>query len=88
MIAHGTLDSTTSPRGSLETPRRAPRSPSASAVEVERERQAMLWRYRLWQPLTTNFVFGALGYTPMPPLVADTLAGTSPDGEDPLKLRV
>ena len=30
--------------------------------EVERERHAMLWRYRLWQPLTTIFVFGVLGY--------------------------
>ena len=89
MIAHGTLDSTTSPRGSLEYARRARAvTERVCRVEVERERHAMLWRYRLWQPLTTNFVFGALGYAPMPPLVANALAGTSPDGEDPLKLRV
>ena len=89
MIAHGTLDSTTSPRGSLEYARRAREvTERVCRVEVERERHAMLWRYRLWQPLTTNFVFGALGYSPMPPLVANALAGTSPDGEDPLKLRV
>lgn len=89
MIAHGTLDSTTSPRGSLEYARRAREvTERVCRVEVERERHAMLWRYRLWQPLTTNFVFGALGYAPMPPLVANALAGTSPDGEDPLKLRV
>jgi predicted esterase len=89
LIAHGTLDSTTSPRGSLEYARRARDvTERVCRVEVERERHAMLWRYRLWQPLTTNFVFGALGYAPMPPLVANALAGTSPDGEDPLKLRV
>jgi pimeloyl-ACP methyl ester carboxylesterase len=89
MIAHGTLDGTTSPRGSLEYARRAREvTERVCRVEVERERHAMLWRYRLWQPLTTNFVFGALGYAAMPPLVANALAGTSPDGEDPLKLRV
>ena len=89
MIAHGTLDSTTSPRGSLEYAQRAREvTDRVCRIEVERERHAMLWRYRLWQPLTTNFVFGALGYAPMPPLVANALAGTSPDGEDPLKLRV
>ena len=89
MIMHGTLDTTTSPRESLEYARRARiATERVCRIEVERERHAMLWRYRLWHHLTTNFVFGALGYAPMPPLIAGALEGSGPDGEDPLRLRV
>lgn len=89
MIAHGTLDTTTSPRASLEYARRAREvTPRVCRVEVGKERHAMLWRYSLWHPLVANFVFGALGDGPMPPLVERALEGTSPDGEDPLRLRV
>lgn len=89
MIMHGTLDTTTSPRASLEYARRARAvTDRVCRIEVERERHAMLWRHRLWHHLTSNFVFGALGYAPMPPLIAGPLDGTGPDGEDPLRLRV
>jgi pimeloyl-ACP methyl ester carboxylesterase len=89
MIVHGTLDTTTSPRASLEYARRALEvTPRVCRVEVGKERHAMLWRYRLWQPLVADFVLGALGVAPLPALVAAALGGDPSDPENPLQIRV
>jgi pimeloyl-ACP methyl ester carboxylesterase len=88
LIAHGTLDTTTSPRASLEYARRACTvTPRIARVEVGRERHAMLWRSGLWHRLVAQFVLGALGEAAMPPLVADALAGDQPADEQALRLR-
>ena len=76
LVVHGQLDTTTSPRGSLEW------ALAASAVtdriwrvEVRRERHAMLWRAGFWHRITTDFVTGVLGYSPLPRLLAEVSPG-------------
>jgi dienelactone hydrolase len=89
MIAHGTLDTITSPRASLEYARYAREiTTRICRVEVAKERHAMLWRYRLWQSLVAGFVLGALGDGPMPPAVAAALDGVPDDAQHSLRIRV
>jgi dienelactone hydrolase len=89
LIAHGTLDTITSPRASFAYARRAREvTPRIARVEVGRERHAMLWRSRLWHTLVADFVLGVLGDRPLPPLAAAALAGDAADGDGPLRLRV
>jgi pimeloyl-ACP methyl ester carboxylesterase len=71
LVVHGRLDTTTSPRQSREW------AIAASAVTdpvwwvgVRRERHAMLWRAGLWHRLATGYAIGALGFGPMPELLA------------------
>ncbi|MFI5047438.1 MAG: alpha/beta hydrolase [Acidimicrobiia bacterium] len=70
LVVHGRLDTTTSPRGSLEWARRAATvTDRIWRVEVRRDRHAMLWRAPFWHSLTTEFSLGALGMGPMPALL-------------------
>jgi len=89
LIAHGTLDTTTSPRASLEYARRAYAvTPDVCRIEVRRERHAMLWRHRVWHRLVAGFVLGAVGDHPMPAPVADALSSSGTGGELPLRVHV
>jgi predicted alpha/beta-hydrolase family hydrolase len=67
LVVHGTLDTTTSPRASLEWARRAATvTDRIWRVELRRERHAMLWRAALWHRLATEFTIAALGLGPLP----------------------
>jgi dienelactone hydrolase len=75
LVVHGQLDTTTSPRGSLEWARQAATvTERIWRVEVRRERHAMLWRAALWHRLATQFTAAALGWAPLPDLLADAPA--------------
>jgi dienelactone hydrolase len=76
LVVHGRLDTTTSPRASLQWSRQAATvTDRIWRVEVRRERHAMLWRSAVWHRLSTDFMLGALGQAPMPPL----LSAVAPD---------
>jgi predicted esterase len=67
LIAHGNLDTVTSPR----TARRFARQAESIAarvgfVTVCGDMHAMLFRWRAWHRLTVQFVLGVLGFAPMP----------------------
>ena len=67
LIAHGNVDTVTSPRASRQYARRAaPVASQLGFVTVFGDMHAMLFRWRAWHRLSTQFVFGALGIAPMP----------------------
>ena len=75
LVVHGRLDTTTSPRGSLEWARRAATvTERIWRVELRWERHAMLWRAPPWHSLATGFSLAALGMGPLP-LVLDAASG-------------
>lgn len=75
LVVHGTLDTTTSPRGSLAWARQAATVTDAIwRVEVRRERHAMLWRAAFWHRIVTQFTKGVLGAAPLPSLLTDAPA--------------
>jgi predicted alpha/beta-hydrolase family hydrolase len=83
LVVHGTLDTTTSPRGSFEWARLAATvTDRIWRVEVRRERHAMLWRASFWHRIVTQFTQGVLGFAPMPSL----LTAAAPD--DRLRITV
>lgn len=76
LVAHGRLDTTTSPHGSLEWARRAATvTDRIWRVEVRWERHGMLWRARFWHTFTTRYALAILGMGPMPTLL-DTADAT------------
>jgi pimeloyl-ACP methyl ester carboxylesterase len=67
LIAHGNLDTVTSPRAARRFARRAaPVAEQVGFVTVRGDMHAMLFRWRTWQRLTNQFVLGVLGLAPMP----------------------
>ena len=76
LVVHGRLDTTTSPRGSLEWARLAATvTDRIWRVEVRRERHAMLWRAAFWHRIVTQFTEGVLGAAQLPAL----LTAVAPD---------
>jgi pimeloyl-ACP methyl ester carboxylesterase len=68
LVAHGRLDTTTSPRGSLAWARRAAAvTDRIWRVELRWERHGMLLRAPTWHALTTEFSLWALGMARLPP---------------------
>lgn len=68
LVAHGRLDTTTSPRGSLDWARRAAAvTDRIWRVELRWERHGMLLRAPTWHALATEFSLWALGRATLPP---------------------
>ncbi len=77
LVVHGQLDTTTSPRASLEWAREAATvTERIWRVQVRRERHAMLWRAGLWHGLVTEFTIATFGLGPLP----TRLTSAPPDG--------
>ena len=67
LIAHGNVDTVTSPRASRRFARRAmPVASQLGFVTVCGDMHAMVFRWRAWHRLTTQFVLGSLRIAPMP----------------------
>lgn len=66
LIAHGNLDTVTSPRASRRFARRAmPLASQLGVITVYGDLHA-LFRWRAWHRLSVQFVLGVLGFRPMP----------------------
>ncbi len=66
LIAHGNMDTVTSPRASRRFARRAASIASQLGfVSVYGDTHAMLFRWRAWHRVTTQFVLGIVGIAPM-----------------------
>jgi len=73
LVAHGRLDTTTSPRGSLAWARHAATvTDRIWRVELRWERHAMLWRAPTWHSLATQFSLWALDAGPLPSALTRT----------------
>ena len=73
LIAHGRLDTTTSPRGSLAWARHAATvTDRIWRVELRWERHAMLFRAPTWHSLATQFSLWALDAGPLPAVLTRT----------------
>ena len=73
LVAHGRLDTTTSPRGSLAWARQAATvTDRIWRVELRWERHAMLWRAPTWHSLATQFSLWALDAGPLPSALTRT----------------
>lgn len=67
LIAHGSLDRVTSPRGSYKFAQRIARAGAkVGYLSVRGEQHAMIFRPRLWHHIAADFTLGILGITPMP----------------------
>lgn len=67
LIAHGNIDTVTSPRAARRFARRAePVAAKVGFMTVCGDMHAMVFRWRAWHRLTTNFVLGVLEIAPMP----------------------
>jgi len=67
LIAHGNVDTVTSPRAARRFARRAePLAAKVGFVTVCGDMHAMLFRWRAWHRLSFQFVLGVLGIAPMP----------------------
>jgi pimeloyl-ACP methyl ester carboxylesterase len=67
LIAHGNVDTVTSARASRRFARAAmPVAAQVGFVTVCGDMHALLFRWRAWHRLSTQFVLGALGLAPMP----------------------
>jgi pimeloyl-ACP methyl ester carboxylesterase len=80
LIAHGNIDTVTSPRASRRFAGRAvPVAAQIGFVTVCGDMHAMMFRWRAWHRLSRQFVLGSLGFTPMPKRLQRAL-GRGPDG--------
>jgi predicted esterase len=75
LIAHGNLDTVTSPRGSRAYAQRASQvATRVGYIVVGGDMHAMLFRWRRWHRLATGFTLGVLGIDPMPKSIEQALA--------------
>lgn len=67
LIAHGNIDTVTSPRAARRFARQAePVAAKVGFVTVCGDMHAMLFRWRTWHRLSIQFVLGVLGIAPLP----------------------
>lgn len=67
LIAHGSLDRVTSPRGSYKYAQRIARvGAKVGYISIRGEQHAMVFRPRLWHHIASDFTMGVLGISPMP----------------------
>jgi dienelactone hydrolase len=75
LIAHGSLDKVTSPRGSRAFARRAAQvAARVGYIVVRGDQHAMLFRWRTWHRIASGFTLGVLGIAPMPRRIEQALA--------------
>jgi predicted esterase len=74
LIAHGSLDMVTSPRGSRAYAVRAAQVAARVGYLVVRgDQHAMLFRWRTWHRIAAGFTLGVLGIAPMPRRIEQAL---------------
>jgi alpha-beta hydrolase superfamily lysophospholipase len=75
LIAHGTLDRVTSPRGSRSYAKKVAQAGArVGYIPVRGEMHAMVFRPRFWHQLAAGFTLGTLGIAPMPRLIVRAFA--------------
>jgi dienelactone hydrolase len=75
LIAHGSMDRVTSPRGSREFARRTAQvAARVGYILVRGDQHAMLLRWRTWHRIASGFTLGVLGVAPMPHRIEQALA--------------
>jgi predicted esterase len=74
LIAHGSIDTVTSPRASRRFAKRASQAGAAVGYIVVRgDIHAMVFRWRTWHRLAAGFALGTLGISPMPRRLKEAL---------------
>lgn len=83
LIAHGDYDRITDPALSYRFAVRAkPVAERIARFTVRGDGHAMLWRASTWTALVRGFVLAALGFEPMPPVIANAFQEPAPAGLD------